>query len=69
MTTSTFRNQFHRYEKTIRHRGDVPAYSTVARHIRASRPSDCISPWSLTRDDGADLIVMPDRDGPRIIAL
>lgn len=74
MTTSTFRNQFHRYEKTIRHRGDVPAYSTIARHIRASRPSDCQSYWTLTREDGAQLIAIPaqcygEGNGSKIIAL
>lgn len=57
--TSIFRNQFHRYEKTIRHRADVPAYTTIAKHIRASRPSDCRSTWTLIREDGAQLIVIP----------
>jgi hypothetical protein len=59
MNTSTFRNEFHRYTRTIRHRGDVPAYSTIARHIRASRPRDCRSTWTLTRDDGVQLIAIP----------
>jgi hypothetical protein len=45
---STFRNQFHRYEATIRHRGEVPAYSTISRHIRASRPSNCTKMFAVT---------------------
>ena len=74
MTTSTFRNEFHRYEKTIRHSGDVPAYSTIAKHIRASRPSDCRSTWKLTRDDGVQLIAIPahsygEGNGMKIVAL
>jgi len=74
MNTSTFRNEFHRYTRTIRHRGDVPAYSTIARHIRASRPSDCRSTWKLIRDDGVQLIAIPayaygEGNGLRIVAL
>jgi hypothetical protein len=72
--TSTFRNEFHRYEKTIRHSGDVPAYSTIAKHIRASRPSDCCSTWTLTREDGVRLIAIPahcygEGGGMKIVAL
>lgn len=74
MNTSTFRNEFHRYSRTIRHRGDVPAYSTIARHIRASRPSDCRSTWTLIRDDGVQLIAIPafaygEGNGYQIVAL
>jgi hypothetical protein len=74
MRSSTFRNEFHRYEKTIRHSGDVPAYSTIAKHIRASRPRDCRSTWSLIRDDGVRLIAVPahaygEGNGYRIVAL
>jgi hypothetical protein len=57
--TSTFRNSFHRYEATIRHRSEVPAYSTLRRHIRASRPSECKSTWTLIRSDGVRLIAIP----------
>lgn len=56
--TSTFTNSFHNYQKKIRHRGEVPSYSTIARHIRASRPRDCISSYNLIREDGAKLIVV-----------
>lgn len=74
MPTSTFRNDFHWYVSTIRHRGDVPAYSTIARHIRASRPRDCQSTWKLIRDDGVQLIAVPayaygEGNGYRIVAL
>jgi hypothetical protein len=72
--TSIFRNDFHRYEKTIRHSGDVPAYSTIAKHIRASRPKDCHSTWKLTREDGTQLIAIPaysygEGNGYKIVAL
>lgn len=71
---SLFKNSFHRYEKTIRHSGDVPAYSTIAKHIRASRPSDCHSTWTLTRDDGIQIIAIPaqcygEGNGMKIVAL
>jgi hypothetical protein len=60
--TSTFKNEFHRYEKTIRHRGDVPALSTIRRHIRAARPNDCRSPYTITREDGATVAIIPSND-------
>jgi hypothetical protein len=73
--TSTFRNQFHGYKATIRHRSEVPAYSTLRRHIRASRPSDCKSTWTLIRSDGVRLIAIPaqaygePQDGMTIVPL
>jgi hypothetical protein len=72
---STFRNSFRRYEATIRHRGEVPAYSTLLRHIRASRPSDCKSTWRLIREDGVRLIAIPaqafgePKDGMTIVPI
>lgn len=56
--TSTFTNSFQNYKKKICHRGELPSYSTIARHIRASCPSDCKSPYTLVREDGEKLIVV-----------
>jgi hypothetical protein len=73
--TSIFRNEFHRYEATISHRGEVPAYSALLRHIRASRPSECCSTWTLTREDGVRLIAIPSqfscepKDGMTIVPI
>ena len=55
---STFTNSLQNYKKKIRHHGEVPSYSTIARHIRASRSKDFVSPYSLVREDGAKLIVV-----------
>jgi hypothetical protein len=44
-TTTTIANQFHGYSATIRTNG-TPAISTIKKHLRAAKPSEC---GSITR--------------------
>ena len=49
-TTYTFRNSFTGYTAKIRARGENPSPSTLRRHFRAAKASNCKS-VTICRDD------------------
>ena len=46
MNQTIIRNDFTGYSETIKHKGQKPASSTVKKHLRAAKASDC---QSITR--------------------
>jgi hypothetical protein len=48
--TTTISNSFTGHSATIRHTGDLPAVSTVKKHIRKSKASGCRSETKITSD-------------------
>jgi hypothetical protein len=65
--TTTVTNKFHGFSKTIRHKGNLPSASALLRAIRDSKPRDCKSTTTATRDDGMRLGVEDFGNGPVVV--
>ena len=50
MSTTIIRNSFTGYEATIRTASDLPAISTVEKHFRKAKASDCMSHTTVEVD-------------------
>lgn len=53
MKITTITNEFTKYDKTLRTAG-VPSISTLRRHLRASKASDCSSVTRISFDVDSD---------------
>ena len=58
MNETTISNQYTGYHKTIRHKNLFPAVSTVKKHLRAAKASDCKSWTKITQQDGKRTIYL-----------
>jgi len=55
--TTIISNSFTGYIATIRHIGDLPAVSTVKKHIRKSKAKECTSETRIRSDDGQRIVM------------
>ena len=67
MNTTTIKNDFTGYEATIRHQGAFPAVSTVKKHMRASKASDCTS-WTRMFQGSKEIELIDTGNGLRFVA-
>lgn len=51
MKTTVISNEFTGYKHVIRHQGKFPAVSTVKRHLRSAKASDCKSHTRIFQGD------------------
>jgi hypothetical protein len=63
MNTTHIKNKFTGYEANIFHKGELPAISTVEKHLRRAKSSECISHTEIFQIDGGRrfLIELVDR--------
>ena len=56
MSTTIIRNSFTGYEATVRSASDYPSVSTIQKHLRKAKASDCRSTTTIYCDgEGMDL--------------
>lgn len=67
MNTTSIRNSFTGYSATIRHTGDLPAVSTVKKHLRKAKAGDCKSETKITSDDGQRIKLVDMGKGEELI--
>ena len=70
MNQTTIRNAFTGYESTINHAGEMPAISTVKKHLRAAKAGDCLSATKITQRDGdrtIQLDIIDTGNGERLV--
>ena len=70
MNHTFVKNDFHGYNKEIRHKGDYPAASTIQAHIRASKPEGCKSVTTFRQIElDQTLFLYPGRDGVEVVGI
>lgn len=72
MNQTTISNDFTGYSKTINHKGEMPAISTVKKHLRAAKASECQSVTKITQQDGDRTIqfdIVDTGNGERLVCL
>lgn len=67
MNKTTIKNDFTGYEATINHKGDMPALSTVKKHLRAAKASDCQSVTKIYADDGQQMEIIDRGHGEELV--
>jgi len=65
MTTTEISNSFTGYEATIRTKG-LPAISTLRKHLRKAKASDCISA-TIIKVDGAIMEIVDSGRGDQLV--
>ena len=67
--TTQITNSFTGYSATIRHKGEMPAISTVRKHLRAAKASDCQSTTMVTQQSGGQTLrleIVDFGNGPKL---
>lgn len=67
MNTTHIKNDFYGYSATIKHKGEMPALSTVKKHLRAAKPKGCISYTKIISDDGHMMAIEDSGRGEELI--
>ena len=69
MNTTHIKNDYHGYNASIQHKGDMPALATVERHLRAAKPKGCTSHTNIISDDGQVMAIEDCGRGKELIWL